>query len=68
MALQQITVPSGNLFQVAMQYLGDATQWNEIATLNGMVDPWFTGPLTLLIPPVNPAGGNGGILGNAVAG
>jgi len=63
MALQKPTLPSGNLFAVAAQYLGDATQWNRIAQLNGLIDPWFTGPVTLTIPQADPAGGNGGILG-----
>jgi len=26
-----ITVAGGNLYQLALQYLGDATQWNRIA-------------------------------------
>jgi hypothetical protein len=63
MALQTPILPSGNLFAVAAQYLNDATQWNRIATLNGMIDPFFTGPITLTIPPADPASGNGGILG-----
>ena len=65
MPVQTVTLPTGNLFQVAMQYLGDATQWNRIAELNGMVDPWFTGPMALIIPAIDPAGGNGGILNAA---
>ena len=63
MSLRTITVVSTNLFAVAAAQLGDATQWNAIAALNGMVDPFFTGSLTLIIPPPDPSGGNGGILG-----
>jgi hypothetical protein len=63
MALRTITLPSGNLFDVASKQLGDATQWSRIAEVNGLVDPFFTGPQTLLIPAPDPAGGNGGILG-----
>jgi nucleoid-associated protein YgaU len=61
--LQSITVAGGNLFQIAAQYLGDATQWNRIAQLNGLYDPMLTGIVTLKIPPVDPKVGNGGILG-----
>jgi nucleoid-associated protein YgaU len=61
--LQQIQVAGGNLFQIAAQYLGDATQWNRIAALNGLYDPMITGTVTLLLPPYNPNAGNGGILG-----
>ena len=57
-----ITVPSGDLFTVAAQYLGDATRWNEIAALNGMMDPFFNGILSLRIPAIKGTG-NGGILG-----
>jgi hypothetical protein len=63
MALQTPTLPSGNLFAVAAQYLGDPTQWYLIAQINGMIDPFFTGPLQLTIPNADPSGGNGGILG-----
>ena len=62
LTLQVVTVVSGNLFQVAAQYLGDATQWTRIARLNGMTDPFFTGLVVLKIPPVNPAAGTGGLL------
>lgn len=63
-SVQKITVAGGNLFQIAAQYLGDASQWNRIAALNGMVDPMLTGVVvTLTIPAVNKAAGNGGILG-----
>jgi hypothetical protein len=63
MSNRTIIANTGNLFAVAATELGDATQWNAIAALNGMVDPFFTGPLTLSIPPADPSGGNGGILG-----
>lgn len=58
-----VTVAGVNLFAVAAAYLGDATQWNRIAALNGLVDPMISGLVTLQIPPVNPSAGNGGILG-----
>lgn len=61
--IQTIQVAGGNLFQLAATYLGDATQWNRIAQLNGLYDPMITGVVTLKIPPVDLTTGNGGILG-----
>lgn len=58
-----IAVAGGNLFALAAQYLGDATQWNRIASLNGLTDFLITGTMTLQIPPVDANAGNGGILG-----
>lgn len=57
--MQQIQVPGGNLFQIAAQYLGDATQWNRIAEANGLTDPMIYGLTTLNIPAPNPAAGGG---------
>ncbi len=59
---KSITIAGGNLFQIAAKELGDATQWNRIASLNGLTDPMITGVVTLQLPPVNPTAGNGGIL------
>jgi nucleoid-associated protein YgaU len=56
---QQITVAGGNLFQIAAQYLNDATQWLRIAQMNGLTDPILTGVVTLQIPDVNPNAGGG---------
>lgn len=60
---QNITVSGGNLYQLAAQYLGDATQWNRIAELNVMTDPFISGTVMLTLPPVDASAGNGGILG-----
>ena len=58
-----IVVAGGNLFQIAAAYLGDATQWNRIAALNNLWDPWLPTGITVLKLPVADAGaGNGGIL------
>ena len=57
--MKSIKVGGGNLFQVALQELGDATQWNRIAELNGLIDPFITGIVTLQIPKNDPNAGGG---------
>jgi nucleoid-associated protein YgaU len=57
--MQVIAVSGGNLFQLAAQYLGDATQWNRIAALNGLSDPMIYGLTNLKIPSVNVLAGGG---------
>ncbi len=57
--MRTITVTGGNLFRVAAQQLGDATQWIRIAQANGLSDPMLTGLLTLSIPAVDPSAGGG---------
>ncbi len=60
--MQTVTVASGTLFGVAVTYLQDATQWNRIAALNGITDPWLSGLTVLQIPdPDVSAGGGVGI-------
>lgn len=49
----------GNLFQIALAQLGDATQWNRIAALNDLTDPFLQGVTSLKIPAVDPAAGGG---------
>lgn len=58
---QIVTVIGGNLFQVASQYYGDASQWSLIAQTNGLADPMINGTVTLVIPPLN-GQDTGGIL------
>ncbi len=57
--MQTVTVAGGNLFQLAAQYLADATQWVRIAQLNGLSDPMLSGTVTLLIPDRDPNAGGG---------
>jgi len=58
-----VFIGSGNLFQIADQYLGDATQWDRIAALNGLADPFFTGLTSPLnIPARAPGTGDGGVI------
>lgn len=55
-----VRVSATTLFHVAAKELGDATQWNRIARLNGLVDPWIGPETELKIP--QPGTSNGGIL------
>lgn len=57
--MKTITVAGGNLYQIALEQLGDSTQWNRIAILNGLVDPFLTGIVTLKIPQADPNAGGG---------
>ena len=57
--MKTITVGGGDLFQIALQELNDATQWNRIAELNGLIDPFLTGIVTLQIPKTDPNAGGG---------
>jgi L-ascorbate metabolism protein UlaG (beta-lactamase superfamily) len=50
-----ITVVGGNLFAIAAQQLGDATQWIRIAQANGLTDPMLSGLATLVIPDPDPS-------------
>lgn len=58
-----ITIFSGNLFEIAARYLGDATQWVRIAQLNGVSDPMISAMTVLRLPPVDASAG-GGIVAN----
>ena len=57
--MKTITTAGGNLFKIAAEELGDATQWIRIAQLNGLSDPMLSGVVTLLIPDLNPEAGGG---------
>ncbi len=57
--MQVIMVTGGNLFQIAAQYLGDATQWVRIAQLNDITDPWLSGLVTLNLPDIDASAGGG---------
>ena len=45
-----VTTAGGNLFSIAQQQYGDATQWTGIAKANGLTDPFVQGTQTLTIP------------------
>jgi hypothetical protein len=54
-----ITVAGGDLFHIAAERLGDATQWVRIAQLNGLRDPQLSGITTLRLPSPDPQAGGG---------
>ena len=57
--MRTVTVAGGTLFRVALDWLGDATQWVLVAQLNGLTDPMLSGLTTLRLPPVDPNAGGG---------
>jgi hypothetical protein len=57
--MKTISVAGGNLFRIASEQLGDATQWVRIAQLNGLSDPMIVGVFVLLIPDINSNAGGG---------
>lgn len=61
-AARKVWVSGTTLFQVAADYLNDATQWYRIAQLNGLIDPWIGAVAELQIPAPSTTS-NGGILG-----
>lgn len=56
---ETVTVVGGNLYAIAAEMLGDATQWIRIAQANDIADPMLEGVVTLVIPPRDPAAGGG---------
>ena len=54
-----VVVTNATLFDVAAEYLGDPTQWNRIAALNQIVDPWLSGLNTLQLPDTSDPSGGG---------
>ena len=57
--MQTIVVAGGNLFRIAAERLGDATQWIRIAQLNTISDPVLGGLVKLRIPDADSAAGGG---------
>ena len=57
--MASITVAGGNLFRIAAEQLGDATQWIRIAQLNSLSDFVVLGLVTLQMPSINPNAGGG---------
>jgi hypothetical protein len=57
--MQALTIAGGNLFRIAAEQLGDATQWIRIAQLNAIRDPMLSGLVTLNLPDSDPTAGGG---------
>ncbi len=57
--MKSITLAGGNLFRIAAEQLGDATQWIRIAQLNSLTDPMLSGVTTLRIPSTDRSAGGG---------
>jgi hypothetical protein len=57
--MRVITVVGGDLFRVAADELGDATQWIRIAQANGLAYTMLSGVTSLRIPPRDPKAGGG---------
>ena len=57
--MKTIVVTGGSLFQIASEYLGDATQWIRIAQLNGLADPVLHGLVVLRLPEIDVTAGGG---------
>lgn len=56
-----IVVVGGDLFRIALQHLGEASRWLEIAELNDLTDPVLEGVVTLQLPETRvPSGGGSG--------
>jgi hypothetical protein len=54
-----ITVAGGDLFHIAAEKLGDATQWVRIAQANDLRDPQLCGITMLRLPSPDPQAGGG---------
>ncbi|NRH24657.1 hypothetical protein A8L51_12780 [Pantoea stewartii] len=48
--IRAVTLSGGNLYQVASEQYGDASQWISIAEVNHLTDPQLSGIHTLKIP------------------
>jgi nucleoid-associated protein YgaU len=59
----QIVLAGGDLYRLAAETYGDATQWYRIAAANLLTDPLIRGPVTLILPDPATQPTNGGILG-----
>ncbi len=57
--MSTLTTAGGNLFRIAAEQLGDATQWIRIAQLNDISDPMLIGLVTLTLPDPDQTAGGG---------
>ena len=59
--MKTLTVAGKDLYRVALEQYGDATQAFRIGQANGLIDPVLTGVNTLIIPD---KGATGGVYGS----
>ena len=57
--MRTLETTGGDLFRIAAETLGDATQWVRIAQLNGLTDPQLAGLVVLALPDPDPSAGGG---------
>jgi hypothetical protein len=57
--MKVLMVADTNLFRVAAEQLGDATQWIRIAVLNQLSDPFISGVVELRLPELLKSAGGG---------
>lgn len=50
---RKVSTAGGNLWRLAAQTLGDATQANRLAGANNLLDPYLTGVVTVTLSPVD---------------
>lgn len=48
-----VTQAGGDLYRLAEQQYGDASEWATIARANGITDPVLSGLTTVLVPPLS---------------
>lgn len=63
-AVKTLTANGGNLFRIALDNLGDALQWNRIASSNRLLDPFLPSnmQINLVIPSLNFDASSSGVL------
>ena len=60
--MRATTIAGANLFRLAAEQLGDATQWIRIAQLNGQSDFLINGLATLRLPDTDSNSGGGTVV------
>jgi hypothetical protein len=50
--MYKVIVSGANLFQIAAEYLSDATMWIYLAELNHLQDPFLQGLTPIRIPTI----------------
>jgi len=48
--MRVVIVTGGNLFALALEHLGSAQRWTELAAMNRLLDPMLDGIVALELP------------------